>query len=161
MKTAVRLIFLVMVSAWAACAAPTAEMVPAGETEASPGTCPQERRTPTAPAEFLSLRNPRAGSPQASAAGRALFLKEARPLPCKLCHGARGDGRGDPDFDSTPPARNFTCAATMNALSDGQLFWIIRNGSPKTAMPAYKGSLSDTDIWNLITYIRSLASKVQ
>jgi len=115
--------------------------------------CHQNRNTPAAPASLRDRINPLPAGEDTREAGRRLYQKEAKPLACKLCHGERGDGRGDPDFESAPPARNFTCAPVMNALPDGQLFWIIRNGSPDTAMPAYP-HLSEDDIWKLIHYIR-------
>ena len=87
--------------------------------------------------------------------GQKLY-QNAKPLACKLCHGDLGDGKGDPDFESTPPARDFTCAPTMNKLSDGQLFWIIKNGSPNTSMPAF-ADLSEEDIWTLVYYLRGLS----
>jgi mono/diheme cytochrome c family protein len=126
------------------------------ESSAS-GDCPQGRNTPSAPAEFQTMENPKAGSSAAVSEGETLFQKTAKPFACAVCHGVRGDGKGDPDFESTPPARNFTCAATMASLKDGQLFWIIKNGSPQTSMPAFKGSLSDDQVWSLVAYIRSLA----
>jgi hypothetical protein len=43
----------------------------------------------------------------------------------------------------------------MEQISDGQLFWIIKNGSKGTSMPPYS-KLSDRKIWQLIQYIRSL-----
>ena len=46
----------------------------------------------------------------------------------------------------------------MRDLPDGQLFWIIKNGSPRTGMMAFQG-LPDEEIWQLIHYIRSLAHK--
>jgi len=46
----------------------------------------------------------------------------------------------------------------MDSLPDGQLFWIIQNGSPGTAMPAFKG-LADEQIWQLIHYIRHFSEK--
>jgi hypothetical protein len=55
-----------------------------------------------------------------------------------------------------PPPRNLTCSETMAGISDGQLFWIIRNGSPGTGMMAFAG-LSDEQTWQLILYVRSLA----
>ena len=53
-----------------------------------------------------------------------------------------------------PPPRNFTCEKVMEALPDGQLFWVIKNGSKGTAMPAHKFSLRDDQIWQLILFIR-------
>jgi hypothetical protein len=44
----------------------------------------------------------------------------------------------------------------MNDISDGQLFWIIKKGSPGTGMMAFAG-LPDDQVWQLIQYIRTLA----
>jgi mono/diheme cytochrome c family protein len=38
------------------------------------------------------------------------------------------------------------------------LFWIIRYGSPGTAMPA-SGNLTEQQIWQLVTYLRKLAQQ--
>jgi Cytochrome C oxidase, cbb3-type, subunit III len=44
----------------------------------------------------------------------------------------------------------------MRELSDGQLFWVIKNGSAGTGMMSFAG-LPDDQVWQLIAYIRSLA----
>jgi len=69
------------------------------------------------------------------------------------CHGARGDGTGELGLQANPPARNFTCLETMKTISDGQMFWAIKNGVKGTAMPAYS-ELEDWEIWVLIHYVR-------
>lgn len=120
--------------------------------------CPQVRKTPPAPPAVRDRINSLELTDENIRAGQRLF-QTAKPLACKLCHGEQGDGKGDPDFESIPPARNFTCAPTMNALSDGQLFWIIRNGSPDTSMPAFS-DLSEEDVWRLVHYLREF-SKIQ
>lgn len=122
----------------------------------SSGECPQPRKTRSAPASLLKTANPHT-SPAAVQEGKELFHKTAKPFTCKTCHGVKGDGLGDPDFESTPKARNFTCKATMDSLSDGQLFWIIKRGSPSTAMFGFGGKLSDDDIWKLVSYLRTFA----
>ena len=119
--------------------------------------CPQKRKTPKAPEKETSRVNPLPRNIESIKSGEGYF-KKATPIPCQTCHGVRGDGQGDPDFESTPPARNFTCWETMKAIPDGQLFWVIRNGSPNTAMPAF-GGLSDEAIWQVIHYIRFLANE--
>lgn len=55
-----------------------------------------------------------------------------------------------------PQPRNFTCGATMKDIPDGQLFRIVKNGSPGTGMMSFAG-LQDDQIWQLVHYIRSLA----
>jgi mono/diheme cytochrome c family protein len=74
-------------------------------------------------------------------------------MQCLHCHGARGDGTGELGLQADPPARNFTCAETMKSVSDGQMFWAIKNGIEGTAMPAYP-DLADWQIWVLIHYVR-------
>ncbi len=120
------------------------------------GVCPQPRNTKTAPAEFLSLKNPLPASPSTLKAGKALFLETAKPLACMNCHGPKGEGAGALGMGLVPPPRNFTCGKTMKDIPDGQLFWIIKNGSPGTGMMAFSG-LSDDEVWQLIHYLRGLA----
>jgi mono/diheme cytochrome c family protein len=86
--------------------------------------------------------------------GRLLFELDAQPS-CTACHGS-GDGLGMMSAGLTPPPRNFTCKETMETIPDGQLFWIIRNGSEGTGMPAFS-DLSDEQIWRLILFVRSFA----
>ncbi|MDA8560342.1 c-type cytochrome [Nitrospinae bacterium] len=116
--------------------------------------CPQTRKTPTAPQNFLSLQNPLPLNAKNLKSAEKLFQEKAKPIACKFCHGTTGNGEGDPDFESTPSARNFTCSATMNKLPDGQLFWIIKNGSKNTSMFSFS-DLSDNQIWQLVHYIRA------
>jgi len=48
-----------------------------------------------------------------------------------------------------------SCAATIDGIPDGQLHWIIRNGSPRAAMPSFD-YLNDEEIWQLVIYLRSM-----
>jgi mono/diheme cytochrome c family protein len=115
--------------------------------------CPQVRNTPDAPEKFLKLTNPLPATPENVFAGQTLFHFDAEPGPCRVCHGISGNGLGILFRELTPSPRNFTCNQTMSALPDGQLFWIIKKGSPATAMPAFE-KLGAEKIWQLIHYIR-------
>lgn len=130
----------------------------AKEHQEGPGICPQPRQTVTAPDEFLKLKNPLTATPQNVLAGQTLFQVDAKPSPCRLCHGISGDGLGIMFHQVQPKPRNFTCYQTMGDLPDGQLFWIIKNGSPGTAMPSFK-YLEDDQVWQLILYLRSFSKK--
>jgi putative heme-binding domain-containing protein len=92
-------------------------------------------------------RNPLAGDAKAAKAGEYEFR-----INCALCHGlgARGGGRG-PDL---------TRAQKKHAHSDSDMFQIISNGIAGTAMPANGTNgqgvgMTDEEIWQIITYIRS------
>lgn len=117
--------------------------------------CPQPRFTGKAPDAIYKLRNPLDHEPSSIAAGRKIYEKQADP-PCQLCHGVKGDGQGPLAKQFDPPPRNFACAETVNGIPDGQLFWIVQNGSPGTAMPSFH-ALRDAEIWQLVSYLRELA----
>jgi mono/diheme cytochrome c family protein len=119
-----------------------------------PGECPQPRFTGKAPDEYYLRKSP-LETPDAQL-GAQLFAGSAPDGSCAMCHGRRGDGKGPLAKQYDPPPRNFACAMTVNGVPDGQLFWIIRFGSPGTAMPPHS-QLSDTDVWQLVAYLRTLA----
>lgn len=92
-------------------------------------------------------QNPLANDPKAAKAGEYEFR-----INCALCHGlgARGGGRG-PDL---------TRAQKKHVHSDADMFQIISNGIPGTAMPANGTNgqgvgMTDEEIWQIITYIHS------
>lgn len=128
-----------------------------GHDEVS-GICPQPRKTVTAPSEYLKLQNPLEATPQNILAGKTLFHVDAKPSACRICHGISGDGLGILFHRVKPKPRNFTCVYTMEELPDGQLFWVIKNGSPGTAMPSFN-YLDDDQVWQLILYLRSFSTK--
>jgi mono/diheme cytochrome c family protein len=134
---------------------------PAGAAS-PPGACPQTRTTTAAPPEFLARTNPLPATPEVAAAGERMFAGKGKSVPCTFCHGAKGDGKGYLATQYDPRPRNFNCKETMSDISDGQLFWIIQNGSPGAAMPPSTGSsmpasrnLTDEEIWQLVRYVRT------
>ncbi len=124
----------------------------------NPGICPQQRNTPQAPEAFQGMTNPLDPTPENLRAGETLFKIDARPTACKVCHGFDGDGLGIIFERLQPKPRNFTCYYTMEDISDGQIYWIVKNGSPGTPMPSF-GALSDKQVWQLVLYIRQFAKK--
>ena len=121
-----------------------------------PAECPQPRFTGKAPAEFYGLVNPMKTSRSNRRAGKEVYEELTEPS-CVVCHGKKGDGSGQLASQFDPRPRNFACAATVDGIPDGQLYWIILNGSPGTAMPSFD-FLSDEEIWQLVLYLRSLTN---
>ena len=132
-------------------------IVAADDNLPPPGECPQPRFTDKAPENYLLLSNPLEHNKKNIKTGRKIYQSSAKPIPCSRCHGPKGDGKGIMANQFEPPPRNFACAETVNGIPDGQLFWIIQNGSPGTSMPDFK-YLSDEQIWQLIQYLRVLAN---
>ena len=126
--------------------------------QASPavGECPQPRFTGTAPPQFYERTNPLPATAEHLSAGERRYLGTPESESCAICHGRKGDGKGALARQYDPPPRNFTCAKTVNDVPDGQLFWIIRYGSPGTAMPPHR-DLSDEQTWQLVHHLRHLA----
>lgn len=123
---------------------------------AAPAECPQPRFTGKAPDEYYTRVNPLASTSVNPITAEPIFQGEAGTANCAICHGKKGDGRGILASQYDPPPRNFSCAKTINGVPDGQLFWIIRFGSPGTAMPAHP-ALKDEQIWQIVLYLRQLA----
>jgi cytochrome c553 len=67
-------------------------------------------------------------------------------LYCNSCHGEHGEGH------SGRPALN---TARVQHETDGDIYWILHNGSKGHGMPAWR-SLGDPDLWQLVQYIRTL-----
>lgn len=93
----------------------------------------------------------RLADPAARDRGRALFARH-----CALCHGLRGDGRGERRTGLSPPPRDLTDPTWQARTSTARIFLTVRQGVPGTAMPSW-AALSEEDSWDLVAYVRSLA----
>ena len=127
-----------------------------GSAIAKPAKCPQPRKTKAAPGSIAKKKIP--GSADAKR-GKKIFMKTAKPMACKMCHGEKGDGGGKLGAALKPKPRNFTCKATMKKVSAGQMFYIIKNGSKGTGMVAHGKTLKDKQIWDVVKYIRTTFMK--
>jgi DMSO reductase family type II enzyme heme b subunit len=92
--------------------------------------------------------------------GEAIYQKR-----CLQCHGEEGDGLGPAAERLNPPPRDFTLglykirssAYDAELPNDADLFRMIRDGMPGTAMPGWFDLLSDQDIRDAIAYIKTFA----
>lgn len=101
----------------------------------------------TVPAEYVGKKNPL--GPEAAAAGEKIFQTN-----CVPCHGEKGRGDGPAGAALVPHPANL--AVLNQTAADDYLFWRINTGVPGTAMVAWKGALSEDDIWQVIAFIRTL-----
>ena len=104
----------------------------------------------------LGMRSERVGAQQR---GKAVY--DAR---CVECHGASGKGDGPSSSYLTPRPRDFTSGRykirtteTGSIPTDDDLIQSVRQGLYGTAMPAWDRILSDTEIHDVVDYIKSLA----
>lgn len=127
----------------------------AGHRNPPAAECPQPRFTGKAPAALYQRSNPLESNRANLRAGDKLYHRLSDPS-CEVCHGDQGEGNGQLAGQFDPPPRNFACSQTIDGIPDGQLHWIIKNGSPGTAMPPFD-YLSDDEIWQLVLYLRKLS----
>jgi mono/diheme cytochrome c family protein len=87
--------------------------------------------------------------------GKQLFLRY-----CAGCHGE--DGRGEAKT-FRPNVANLSVKELMDQLTDDYLFATIKNGGAavgkNAAMPAWKNQLDDGEIWDVVSFIRTLAKR--
>ena len=78
---------------------------------------------------------------------------------CMTCHGKDGKGLGgdiEPGTLKGPLPRNFTDKEWQAARTDGELFWILKNGSKGTAMASFIPLvLTEEEAWQVLRYVRS------
>jgi mono/diheme cytochrome c family protein len=98
--------------------------------------------------------NPIPPSRESVVAGKTLFSTH-----CSLCHGETGKGDGSVGLTLNPRPADLTMHAVPGVHPDAQLFEWISDGFPGSRMPAFRASLSDTDRWHLVNFIRTLAPK--
>ncbi len=84
---------------------------------------------------------------------------------CAPCHGASGYGDGPMSALLEPKPARHSDANLMSALSDEELFRVIKDGGPAVGkspqMAAWGDRLSDESIHDLVAYVRSLALSPQ
>ena len=106
-------------------------------------------------AKAKTLKNPVKPTAASIKAGAQVFN-----AMCRHCHGALGRGDGMMASKKDPPA-DLTDAKWDYGATDGEIFNIIVNGVPKekSVMKGVKGKLADTDVWNIVNFLRDLGKK--
>ena len=94
--------------------------------------------------------------------GNADRAKPIYTKRCVFCHGVEGDGSGVGPERLNPPPRDFSEGQYKfrttyfdDALpNDEDIFRMIRDGMPGTAMPGWSDVLSEQDMWDLVLYLK-------
>lgn len=99
------------------------------------------------PAEYAGKTSPLG----ADAAGEGAEIFQTN---CEMCHGAQGHGDGPASGSLDPKPKNL--AVLQESVGDDYLFWRISEGKPGTSMVAWKNILTEEQIWQAVSFIRSL-----
>ena len=106
-------------------------------------------------AAMQKMANPVASSADSIAKGKALYEGKGA---CIKCHGPKGVGDGPLGKPLKPSPRNLQNGAWQKARTDGEMFWVIKNGSPGTGMVSMIPSdVTEEEAWTIINYVRTLA----
>jgi mono/diheme cytochrome c family protein len=100
--------------------------------------------------EAAKLKNPVEKTPESIAAGRKVYQRL-----CSRCHGP--EGKGDGNAAGAVPPSDLTDDVWDHGSSDGEMFTTIHDGT-SADMEGYAQRISDTDIWNVVNFIRSLGA---
>ncbi len=107
-------------------------------------------------AEARGLRSPLPSSPEIVQQGKTLYNGKGG---CFNCHGKDGDGNGPVAAQLNPSPRNFQHHGFWRHRTEGEIFWVIKNGSAGTSMVGFAGQLTDEEMWSLIQYVRSFSGE--
>lgn len=104
----------------------------------------------TVPVSFRLMNNPvdvKAGSADVGAGGEVYKQK------CEICHAYDGGGKSEIGSGQYPRPPNLR-DASVQAMSDGEIFYHLKNGIRHTGMPAW--TLPDRKLWQVTAYLRNL-----
>jgi mono/diheme cytochrome c family protein len=116
-------------------------------------TAPEPAHPATISAEDKARKNPVKFTEVSVERGKKIFVTQ-----CALCHGDKGDGKGELAADMKLTVPDFTKPDTLKDQTDGEIFTII--GAGKDPMPSQGSRLTEVHRWNLVNYLRALSGKV-
>jgi mono/diheme cytochrome c family protein len=142
-------------------------LIPSGEATAVPspqatgmaagsgmgsGSSMSARHHAPIPEPYKSLSAPQAAEGALERGG------ETYTQHCTSCHGDGGMGDGPAGQVLDPVAA--PVARTSGKMSDGYLFWRVTEGGTvfSSSMPAWKETLTEQQIWEVLAYLRALGS---
>ena len=102
------------------------------------------------PADAAQMVNPVKPSAESLAHAKKMYGYD-----CAMCHGANGNGKGD--IAMTPPLKDWTDPAALKDMTDGQLFYVIKNG--RGQMTGEGGRVKDDELWTMVVMVRGFAKK--
>ena len=104
------------------------------------------------PAEAAKQANPVKSTPESLERARKWWA-----MDCAMCHGKDGDGKGEVATSEKLTIADFANSATLKDHTDGEIFYIIKNGHQD--MPPEGERIKAEDGWDLVNYVRSLAKR--
>jgi len=98
------------------------------------------------------LKNPVAKTPESIAAGRKVYQRL-----CARCHGPNAKGDGGGAGGGGIPS-DLTDEVWDHGSTDGEIFTTIHDGT-SIDMEGYAEQITDTDLWHIVNYLRSIGPR--
>ncbi len=99
--------------------------------------------------DVQEIESPFTTTPERIELGRQIYFGKGL---CVTCHSKNGEGVKVPGHSP----RNFTDEKWQEIRTDGELMWILKNGSAGTGMPIRVGKgITEEEGWHVIQFIRS------
>jgi mono/diheme cytochrome c family protein len=123
---------------------------PAPQAPQQPAAAPAVAADGKIPLEAVNQVNPVKASAESLSRAKKVYGYE-----CAACHGDDGGGAGDLAKNMKSKMGDFRDPTTLKGQTDGELFYIIKNG--KGEMEGEGPRLKPEDTWNLVNYLRSFS----
>jgi mono/diheme cytochrome c family protein len=107
---------------------------------------------PVIPADAVQMTNPAKSTPETMAHAKKIYGYD-----CAVCHGDSGNGKGELAAQLKLSLKDWNSPAALKNRTDGELFYIIRNGQGQ--MPAEGERAKPEDVWNMVEMVRSFSKQ--
>lgn len=103
--------------------------------------------------KYQDMDNPYPATPERIELGKKIYFEKGL---CITCHSKNGKGARLPGHSP----RDFTDKKWQEIRTDGEMMWVLKNGSPGTGMPVRVGKvINEEEGWSVIHFIRTFAGK--
>ena len=75
---------------------------------------------------------------------------------CRLCHGAPGYPSAPFALGLYPSPPYFPSGHSQRKRTDGETFWVVKNGIKMTGMPAFGAGYEDGELWGTVIAFKRL-----
>jgi mono/diheme cytochrome c family protein len=106
---------------------------------------------PSIPADAVQMTNPDKSTPETLAHAKKIYGYD-----CAVCHGENGNGKGELAVQMKLSTKDWSSPAALKGKTDGELFYIIRNGQGQ--MPAEGERAKTEDVWNMVAMVRGFST---
>ena len=111
------------------------------------------------PEDADKTKNPTPATAESVERGKTLYLERTKGN-CIFCHGETGAGNEANLAKLRRKPADLTNKERMTSMTDGEVYWKITKGITGI-MPAGEKRMNETERWDVVNYVRTLAKEKQ